>query len=84
MKIVKISKSYERKISRDYQTYSYSTQMEAVVEIDEQDESALQDANDKLFAKVYNMTRSDIQQTMADIKPQKPDKDGARTAQGPK
>jgi len=68
MPITKISKTFERKISFDYQTWLFRTELEKTVEINSKEE--LVEESDKLFAAARALTNRDIERCKEEIKPQ--------------
>lgn len=65
--IVKIVKRYTQSISKDKQLWSFTTELEASVEVHSKEE--LVAASDKLFAQVKGLTELDIKKCIDEIQP---------------
>jgi len=65
---MKITKRYARKISHDYQTWEFLTEITKEVKADTKEE--LIKESDKLFSQVKNLTMKDIQ-SVEEVGPQK-------------
>jgi hypothetical protein len=64
----KITKRYSRKVSRDFQSWEFSTELGKTVEVGSAQE--LQDENMKLFNQAKGLTDLDIDTCMSEIRPQ--------------
>lgn len=63
MALVRISKSFGRKISRDWQSCEFHTSLSQDVEVASDQE--LRDANAALFQMAYDMTAEDVAKVQA-------------------
>ncbi len=58
-------KRFSRKLTRDYQSYEFSTQLDHTIQVGSGDE--LQIESDKLFQQAKALTEEDIEKTMGEI-----------------
>ena len=66
--IKSLSKTYERKISIDYQVWSFSTSLSADVVVNSKEELAAE--SDKLFKQARALVERDVAFVQSEIKPQ--------------
>lgn len=57
-KTVTITKKYERKLTRDYQSFGFLTELSTTIEISSKDE--LEAASSQLFLRAKSLTEADI------------------------
>ena len=62
MKTFKITKRFSRKISRDYNSCEFVTELSTEVEVETAEQ--LQEASNKLFEQARILTENDIERTM--------------------
>jgi hypothetical protein len=67
MKVEKITKRYSRKITHDWCSWEFSTELTAAVELTEKD--AIIDAGNKLFSMAKALTVKDMESMKNEIKP---------------
>jgi len=65
----KITKRYGRKVSRDYQTWEFLTEMSKTVNVESAEE--LVNENVKLFNQVKGLTETDIDNCSIEMQPQR-------------
>jgi len=65
---ITITKRFGRKLTRDYHSWEFMTEMAKVIEVNSAEE--LLQENDKLFQQVKGLTEQDVDKVRAELKAQ--------------